>query len=80
MTIMHDAYNAKDYAWESSRIDGLSDKATLDRDEAFDIAFDYVTDEANAEQMRYGAPYTARDGERKRYDRKNQETMVVSSQ
>ena len=74
--IMHDAYNAKDYAWEPSRIDGLSDEATLDRDEAIGMAFDYVTDEANAEQMRYGAPYTARDGERKRYDRKNQETMI----
>lgn len=74
--IMHDAYNAKDYAWEPSRIDGLSDEATLDRDEAIGMAFDYVTDEANAEQMRYGAPYTARDGERKRYDRKNHETMV----
>lgn len=74
--MMHDAYNAKDYAWEPSRIDGLSDEATLDRDEAIGMAFDYVTDEANAEQMRYGAPYTARDGERKRYDRKNHETMV----
>ena len=74
--IMHDAYNAKDYAWEPSRIDGLSDEATLDRDEAIGMAFDYVTDEANAEQMRYGAPYTARDGERKRYDRKNHETMI----
>lgn len=74
--IMHDAYNAKDYAWEPSLIDGLSDEATLDRDEAIGMAFDYVTDEANAEQMRYGAPYTSRDGERKRYDRKNHETMV----
>lgn len=72
--MMHDAYNAKE--WESSRIDGLSDKATLDRDEALDMSFDYVTDPANAEQMRYGAPYTARDGSTKRYDRKNHETMV----
>ena len=72
--MMHDAYNASE--WESSRIDGLSDKATLDRDEALDMSFDYVTDPANAEQMRYGAPYTARDGERKRYDRKNHETMI----
>lgn len=72
--MMHDAYNASE--WESSRIDGLSDKATLDRDEALDMSFDYVTDPANAEQMRYGAPYTARDGSTKRYDRKNHETMV----
>lgn len=72
--MMHDAYNAKE--WESSRIDGLSDNATLDRDEALNMSFDYVTDPANAEQMRYGAPYTARDGSTKRYDRKNHETMV----
>lgn len=72
--MMHDAYNASE--WESSRIDGLSDKATLDRDEALDMSFDYVTDPANAEQMRYGAPYEARDGSTKRYDRKNHETMV----
>lgn len=72
--MMHDAYNAKE--WESSRIDGLSDKATLDRDEALNMSFDYVTDPANAEQMRYGTPYTARDGSTKRYDRKNHETMV----
>lgn len=72
--MMHDAYNASE--WESSRIDGLSDKATLDRDEALNMSFDYVTDPANAEQMRYGAPYTARDGSTKRYDRKNHETMV----
>lgn len=72
--MMHDAYNASE--WESSRIDGLSDKATLDRDEALDMSFDYVTDPANAEQMRYGTPYTAKDGSTKRYDRKNHETMV----
>lgn len=72
--MMHDAYNASE--WESSRIDGLSDKATLDRDEALDMSFDYVTDPANAEQMRYGAPYTARDGSTKRYDRRNHETMI----
>lgn len=72
--MMHDAYNASE--WESSRIDGLSDKATLDRDEALDMSFDYVTDPANAEQMRYGTPYTARNGSTKRYDRKNHETMI----
>lgn len=72
--MMHDAYNASE--WESSRIDGLSDKATLDRDEALDMSFDYVTDPANAEQMRYGAPYAARDGSTKRYDRRNHETMI----
>lgn len=72
--MMHDAYNASE--WESSRIDGLSDNATLERDEALNMSFDYVTDPANAEQMRYGAPYTARDGSTKRYDRKNHETMI----
>ena len=74
--VMHDASNAKDYEWETARIDGLTENATLDRNEALQAAFDFVTDEDNEEQIRYGAPYTAKDGERKRYDRKNHETMV----
>lgn len=74
--ILHDAFNAKDYEWNTSYIDGLSDKATIDKDEAMNMSFDFITDEANEEQIRYGTPYTAKDGERKRYDRKNHETMV----
>lgn len=74
--IMHDAFNAKDYEWGNSYVDGLSTEPCLDKDEAVDKSFAFITDEKNNEKIRYGAPYETKNGERKRYDRKNHETMI----
>lgn len=74
--IFHDALNAKDYEWNKTRVEGLSGVIMIDKDEALDKSFDFITDPANEEKIVYGAPYTARDGSTKRYDRKNHETMI----
>lgn len=74
--VLHDALNAKDYEWGNSRMEGLSGTLMSDKDEALDKSFDFITDPVNEEKIAFGAPYEARDGATKRYDRRNHETMV----